>query len=93
MRHLGTLDGNGRLEVKGVAVGNIDYSIDVWIDDGSRFKTASGSANGDYRALDQLFNAGAGKLHLANGGTVNVAVTHLDQSGAEIAISGPVPGF
>ncbi|MET4041771.1 hypothetical protein ABIC03_003462 [Bradyrhizobium sp. RT6a] len=92
MKHLGSLQGTGRVEVKGLDVGAIDYSIDVWLDNRQR-KSAEGRAEHGINALMAAFNAGTAQLHLERSGTVDIIVTKLGVHGAEFKVSGPVPGF
>ena len=54
---------------------------------------AGGQANGDFGALYKAFNSGEASLALQTGGSVRILVTRLEMTGAEIAVSGPVPGF
>lgn len=60
MKHLGSLTGTGTVDVKGVAAGNIEYSIDVWLDERNQKMSAGGSAKGDMNAFNKAFNAGGG---------------------------------
>ncbi len=93
MKHLGELSGAGRIEVKGMPVGSVEYSIDVWLDEQARRKSADGSAQGDMGAIAKAFNAGTAQLFLEGGGSVHIIITKIGVHGAELQISGPVPGF
>lgn len=93
MKHLGSLTGTGTVDVKGVAAGNIEYSIDVWLDERNQKMSAGGSAKGDMNAFNKAFNAGGGRLNLESGGAVDFIITKFGVNGAELNITGPVPGF
>jgi hypothetical protein len=93
MKHLGSLTGTGTVDVKGVAVGDIEYSIDVWLDERNQSKSARGSAQGDMNALTKAFNAGGGSLNLESGGALDIIVIKLGVNGADLTVSGAVPGF
>jgi hypothetical protein len=91
MHRLGMLQGEARLEVNGKDIGTIEYQLSVWQHGAS--KNASGSADGNMEALQRAFEAGAAKINLASGGSIDIVVTSLNGREAEFRVSGSVPGF
>jgi hypothetical protein len=96
MNHLGTLAGRGRVLVDGKDVGNIDYDIHIYQQDPPHgTKKSYGTATGAAPTLTAAYNARElAILELQSGGTVSFMIKHVhDGEGAEITISGPIPGF
>ena len=94
MDRLGSLSGNGRVSIAGEEIGEVEYSITVWRS-GRGSKSASGRIVGDFSALNQIFEANDNAtLELeSDGGSISFIIRTLNSDGAEIVVSGPVPGF
>jgi hypothetical protein len=91
---LGKLTGRGRVIVHSKPVGSISYWIDVWHDNPPHGRQgADGWAEGDLAVLQAVFDADSATLELQYGNTVSFRITRLFGARAEIAVSGPVPGF
>jgi hypothetical protein len=87
------LRGKGPVEVKGRTIGSVDYIITVWQEAGG-IKSAEGTAiEIEGTVLQQVVNEGFATLHLQSGGTVKFQISLLNEHGAEIQITGPIPGF
>ena len=94
MRHLGTIEGIGRLIVDSHDVCEARYRISV--QQRSQFSsiTNSGTLEAD---LDELHKAWSSEsdciLRLETGDEIGLNIEALTDSGAAISVNGPIPGF
>lgn len=94
MRHLGTLEGIGRLIVDSADVCKARYRISVHQRDKFAPKSARGTLDADLGELRKAWhNRSDCTLKLETGGEVSIIITRITDSGATIRVSGPVPGF
>ena len=93
MAHLGTIDGRATITAGGDDLGEVDYSISVFMR--RNLKQASGYITGTEAILFAASQAHGAVLTLEDGETVNITVTRFTMPGdrAQIKVSGPVPGF
>lgn len=92
--HLGTLSGKGLLEIPGSDSTSVVYKIDVYKSGG--LKEARGVLLGDDRVfLNGLKCCEHLTLHLENGGSEKILITEcrIGTRSADIAVSGPLPGY
>lgn len=97
MTLLGTLTGTGRVLVKGKAVGDADYHIDIHEDihGNDRPAKAQGAINASRPVIKRLEAGEPATLALQEGGSVEFVTTRADwiAGHARITVAGPVPGF
>jgi hypothetical protein len=94
MNRLGTISGTGRVSVGGVDVGEAQYAIAVF--QSGQMKDAHGTIRAGEDLIWEVYQASdQALLQLENGGVVKFLVTNSSAGSglADIAISGPVPGF
>ena len=94
MRHLGTIEGIGRLIVDSADVCEARYRISVHQRGEFGLKTASGTLEADLGELRKAWhNRSECTLKLETSGEVSLIITRITNSGATISVNGPVPGF
>lgn len=91
MRTLGTLTGAGSVLENDKLVCSATYVITVFQLGGT--KSASGFLRSDDDLFGKLMNSGELTLQLHDRSTLQFLCSKLTLDGAEIQVSGPVPGF
>ena len=92
LKYLGTLHGSGSLSIRNRRqhLGSVSYEIDGYLERTTR--SANGQITGDIAVLEQAFRAGAARIALEGGPSIDVVL--LDPQGgptAEIQVSGRFP--
>ena len=94
MKHLGRIDGIGRLTANSKDLCETGYSIAVYDRGQFKYKIARGTLEVDTSELLEAFNAGATfAIKLQSGDEVSINITKLIDGGAIFNVTGPVPGF
>ena len=91
MTIVGMLQGIGALSVPGRAEIEVDYSINV--DRAHGRMSADGYVDGDTIELFEAMKAPFAKLRLKCGNEITVVIIKLTADGAQLQVSGPVPGY
>ena len=94
MKHLGTIEGIGRLIANSEDVCAVSYSIRVYDKGQFKHRIANGTLEMDMSELLETWNAMAVfAIKLDDGNEVSINITKLTNRGATFKVSGPVPGF
>jgi 20S proteasome alpha/beta subunit len=90
LKHLGALHGSGTLSAGKQCFGSVSYEIDGYLERSVR--SANGQIEGDVAVLEQAFRAGAARIALEGGSSIEVVLSD-PQGGptAEIKVSGHFP--
>jgi hypothetical protein len=93
MSQIGTLTGTGRVHVDGKFIGGAYYDIEVRK---PRFVIeADGTIKAERATITKIRDAGGADLELEDGGKIRILVQrwNLMDERADVAVSGPIPGF
>ena len=94
MRHLGTIEGIGRLIADSEDLCECRYRISVYDAGKFKYKTANGTLEANFGKLHEAYIAGAKfAIRLEDRGEVMLDSVGLTEDGATFSVTGPVPGF